>query len=269
MRMVSTIAAAAMRCAGATPGRPRADDGSAARRPHRVAAACARGVPTVVMSLFVNPSQFGADEDLAAYPRRARDAELARDAGGIFCSHLRSRMYPDGFATTVVVGGVQRAAPRAARAPELPLSPRFVAKLLNIVAAGRLLRTEGCQQVARDQTLVRSGHPRRPGVPPSENATARTRVATSTSASQRRRALASRGSATARRADRRRRARQRECGSGGPQELERHAIEPSISARHSRTAGPGSDALEPRADRGRARVGRARLIDNLLAPGGR
>jgi pantoate--beta-alanine ligase len=62
----------------------------------------------VVVSLFVNPTQFGPGEDLAAYPRdQARDAELAAEAG---VDHLfapsAEELYPDGFATTVHVTGI-------------------------------------------------------------------------------------------------------------------------------------------------------------------
>jgi pantoate--beta-alanine ligase len=59
----------------------------------------------VVVSLFVNPSQFGPGEDLAAYPRdEARDAELARREGvDLLFSPRFEEIYPDGFATTVEV----------------------------------------------------------------------------------------------------------------------------------------------------------------------
>jgi pantoate--beta-alanine ligase len=61
----------------------------------------------VVMSLFVNPTQFGAGEDLAAYPRdEDRDVKLAADAGAaIVYAPPTEQVYPDGFATTVTVGG--------------------------------------------------------------------------------------------------------------------------------------------------------------------
>src|ERR1700730_15587239 len=54
---------------------------------------------TVVMSLFVNPTQFAGDEDLAAYPRdEARDAELAREAGvDVVFAPPQAEIYPDGF----------------------------------------------------------------------------------------------------------------------------------------------------------------------------
>ncbi|HZC25396.1 MAG TPA: pantoate--beta-alanine ligase [Actinopolymorphaceae bacterium] len=61
----------------------------------------------VVMSLFVNPTQFGAGEDLAAYPRdEERDVRLAGEAGAdiIYAPDAR-HVYPDGFATTVEVTG--------------------------------------------------------------------------------------------------------------------------------------------------------------------
>jgi pantoate--beta-alanine ligase len=62
----------------------------------------------VVMSLFVNPTQFNEQSDLAAYPRdENRDAELAAVEGidYLFAPSV-SEMYPDGFATTVSVAGL-------------------------------------------------------------------------------------------------------------------------------------------------------------------
>src|ERR1700730_17063195 len=62
---------------------------------------------TVVMSLFVNPTQFAAGEDLERYPRdEARDARLAQEARvDLLFAPAPSEMYPPGFATTIVVGG--------------------------------------------------------------------------------------------------------------------------------------------------------------------
>ena len=61
----------------------------------------------VVMSLFVNPAQFGPDEDLASYPRdEERDARLAAEAGvDLLYAPDADEVYPPGFATTVEVGG--------------------------------------------------------------------------------------------------------------------------------------------------------------------
>ncbi len=60
---------------------------------------------TVVMSLFVNPAQFGEGADLASYPRNEeRDLELARDAGvDIAFVPPAEEMYPPGFQTWVDV----------------------------------------------------------------------------------------------------------------------------------------------------------------------
>jgi pantoate--beta-alanine ligase len=62
----------------------------------------------VVVSLFVNPAQFGPDEDLAAYPRdEARDTELAEAEGvDILFAPPADEVYPDGFSTTVTVAGL-------------------------------------------------------------------------------------------------------------------------------------------------------------------
>lgn len=61
----------------------------------------------VVLSIFVNPTQFGEAADLAAYPRTEDDdVALASHAGAdlIFAPSV-AEMYPAGFATTVSVGG--------------------------------------------------------------------------------------------------------------------------------------------------------------------
>jgi pantoate--beta-alanine ligase len=63
---------------------------------------------SVVVSLFVNPAQFGPGEDLAAYPRdERRDAALAEEQGAdlLFAPPLEE-VYPPGFGTTVEVAGL-------------------------------------------------------------------------------------------------------------------------------------------------------------------
>jgi pantoate--beta-alanine ligase len=61
----------------------------------------------VVMSLFVNPAQFGPGEDLDRYPRaEERDLQLAGETGAdlVYAPPVEA-VYPDGFATHVEVGG--------------------------------------------------------------------------------------------------------------------------------------------------------------------
>ena len=57
----------------------------------------------IVLSVFVNPTQFGPSEDLANYPRTLeRDKELAKAAGvDVFFSPKAGDIYPEGFMTTV------------------------------------------------------------------------------------------------------------------------------------------------------------------------
>ena len=62
----------------------------------------------VVMSLFVNPTQFGPGEDLVGYPRdEARDIEVAERCGVdlIFAPSV-AEIYPDGYSTSVIVEGL-------------------------------------------------------------------------------------------------------------------------------------------------------------------
>jgi pantoate--beta-alanine ligase len=91
----------------------------------------------VVMSLFVNPTQFTADGDLAAYPRdEAADSRLARKAGvDLLFAPPVDEMYPDGFATSVVVHGLTERLEGAHRGTEhFEAVATVVTKLLNIVA---------------------------------------------------------------------------------------------------------------------------------------
>ena len=61
----------------------------------------------VVMSLFVNPTQFGPGEDLERYPRdEERDLRLAAETGvDLVYAPPVEEVYPEGFATAVEVGG--------------------------------------------------------------------------------------------------------------------------------------------------------------------
>ena len=62
----------------------------------------------VVVSIFVNPRQFGAGEDLDAYPRQLEaDCALLRDEGvSLVWAPEMSEVYPPGYATNVSVAGV-------------------------------------------------------------------------------------------------------------------------------------------------------------------
>jgi pantoate--beta-alanine ligase len=93
----------------------------------------------VVMSLFVNPAQFGPGEDYERYPRDGRhDAELAAAAGVdlLFAPRLEE-VYPDGFSTSVEVAGltdVMCGAPTSRGRSHFTGVATVVAKLLNMCA---------------------------------------------------------------------------------------------------------------------------------------
>jgi pantoate--beta-alanine ligase len=74
----------------------------------------------VVVSLFVNPSQFNERADLERYPRdEARDADLAEAAGAdILFAPPVEEVYPQGFATAVEVMGVTERLEGASRGSE-------------------------------------------------------------------------------------------------------------------------------------------------------
>ena len=93
------------------------------------------GADVVVVSLFVNPAQFGPGEDLAAYPRDfERDHSLAAAEGAdlLFAPNV-SEVYPGGFDTQVIVGGVSEALEGESRPGHFTGVATVVTKLFNIV----------------------------------------------------------------------------------------------------------------------------------------
>lgn len=86
----------------------------------------------VVVSIFVNPTQFSPSEDFDAYPRPA-EADLARlrDAGvELAFMPPAAEMYPDGFATTVSVAGLTECLCGISRPMHFKGVATIVAKLL-------------------------------------------------------------------------------------------------------------------------------------------
>jgi pantoate--beta-alanine ligase len=98
-----------------------------------------RDCDVVVVSLFVNPTQFGPGEDLGSYPRdEDRDAELAaREGVDLLWTPDAEQMYPEGFATTVEVAneltGVLEGDPEQRGPTHFRGVTTVVAKLFNSV----------------------------------------------------------------------------------------------------------------------------------------
>jgi pantoate--beta-alanine ligase len=93
---------------------------------------------TVVVSLFVNPAQFGPAEDLGAYPRdEERDAALASELGvDVLFAPPLEEVYPPGFDTSVEVGGLTEVLcgdPRRRGADHFRGVTTVVTKLFNMV----------------------------------------------------------------------------------------------------------------------------------------
>jgi len=89
---------------------------------------------TVIASIFINPTQFGPNEDLDSYPRDfERDEKLAREAGVDFIFYPdKSSMYPPGYASFVVPEGLDRHLCGAKRPGHFRGVMTIVLKLFNI-----------------------------------------------------------------------------------------------------------------------------------------
>jgi pantoate--beta-alanine ligase len=113
---------------------------------------------TVVVSLFVNPAQFGAGEDLDRYPRdEARDRRLAEEAGvDILFAPSTEEMYPDGYATWVDVGELGNRLEGEFRPDHFRGVATICLKLFNIVQPERAyFGQKDAQQAAVVKQLVR------------------------------------------------------------------------------------------------------------------
>jgi pantoate--beta-alanine ligase len=121
----------------------------------RARAAC----DVVVVSLFVNPTQFEDAADLGAYPRdERRDLSLAEQAGAdVLFAPPTEEIYPRGFATTVRVAGITSPLEGASRGEEhFAGVATVVTKLLNMVGPDvAFFGQKDAQQVAVIRRLVR------------------------------------------------------------------------------------------------------------------
>ncbi len=112
---------------------------------------CRRDNGIVVLSVFVNPKQFGPKEDFAKYPRRERaDKELAKEEKvDIMFVPSAKEMYPEGYCTYIEVEKMTRVLCGKFRPGHFKGVTTVVGKLLNIVTPDVLyLGRKDAQQTA-------------------------------------------------------------------------------------------------------------------------
>ena len=113
---------------------------------------------TVVVSIFVNPTQFGPSEDYALYPRDPeRDLALLRDLGtDLVFMPSAEEMYPKGFDTHVEVEKLTQRLEGASRPGHLRGVATVVTKLFNVVQPHRAyFGQKDAQQLAVIRRLTR------------------------------------------------------------------------------------------------------------------
>jgi len=112
----------------------------------------------VVVSIFVNPMQFGPKEDLAKYPRDLeRDSKITEEAGGdLIFNPWPEEMYPEDFSSFVDVNGLTEGLCGEKRPGHFRGVCTVVAKLFNIVKPHRAYFGEkDAQQLAVIKRMVR------------------------------------------------------------------------------------------------------------------
>jgi pantoate--beta-alanine ligase len=118
----------------------------------------ARGCDAVAASIFVNPTQFGPGEDFERYPRdEARDLAMlsGEGVGAVFLPGVKD-MYPDGYQTFVEVTGVSQGLCGAVRPGHFRGVATVVAKLLLIAAPHvAVFGEKDFQQLAVIRRMVR------------------------------------------------------------------------------------------------------------------
>ena len=113
--------------------------------------------PTVIVSIYVNPSQFDPREDFGAYPRELnRDLELLREEGvDIVFAPSDDEMYPPAYSSWVDVEKVTERLEGASRPGHFRGVATVVAKLFNIVQPTRAyFGQKDAQQVAVIKRMV-------------------------------------------------------------------------------------------------------------------
>jgi len=117
-----------------------------------------RHAPFVVVSIFVNPLQFGAHEDLARYPRREADdgVLLAREGVDVLYVPDPARFYPPDFSTRVEVGGVSAGGEGARRPGHFSGVATVVARLfMQVLPDVAVFGRKDLQQVAVVRRMIR------------------------------------------------------------------------------------------------------------------
>lgn len=112
----------------------------------------------VIVSIFVNPTQFAPNEDLTSYPRKLEeDQALCAKAGVEVIFHPEPQeMYPSGFDTFVEVHGTTEVLEGASRPTHFRGVTTIVLKLLQIAQPDRVyFGQKDAQQVAVIQQMVR------------------------------------------------------------------------------------------------------------------
>jgi pantoate--beta-alanine ligase len=130
---------------------------------HRALIRAARTIPgaRTVVSIFVNPLQFGPGEDFDRYPRRLdADLEMCREEGvDLVFAPSAAAMYPPGSDTTVVPGALGSQLEGASRPGHFAGVLTVVAKLFGIVGADQAFFGEkDYQQLVLIQRMVRDLH---------------------------------------------------------------------------------------------------------------